>query len=133
MAEKMFFGGENMLGPVEKMIRKYHIPEECVQGLPYDGVLLQFESLEEAEYYSRILQKNRVLHVELNWYAWTVRVFRTDKWALMIKEQHRMAELTDMFFLALKNGKTQKEARKEQEDYCKEHPEYLASFRMIYT
>lgn len=93
----------------------------------------EFGSYNQFSFYWSLFAKKKDLHVETYHYSFCIRVFDLNEYIEMRANSKRSIFLSDLFCLAMRDGMTAEQAKKEQENYCKLHPEYTAAYNMIYT
>lgn len=93
----------------------------------------EFPNYAEYSYYWSLFEKKKGLHVETFFHSFCIRVFDAMEYAEMIATQKRKIELSDLFCLAMREGKTADQAKEEQERFCVLHPEYKPAYDLIYA
>lgn len=92
-----------------------------------------FDNYNQYSFYWSLFAKKKNLHVETYHYSFCIRVFDLNEYTEMKSNNKRSIFLSDLFCLAMRDGKTADQAKEEQSNYCKLHPEYKVAFDMIYN
>lgn len=117
-----------------KTIKKYNISYnvrkmsggiECVE--------ITADNVHEFELITSLFRKMRGVYVDSNFYTFLVRVYDLDDWKKMKRFSNAKIELVNVFYMALRAGKTQDGAKNEQLEYCGDRPEYLDAYNSIYS
>lgn len=93
----------------------------------------EFSNYNQYSFYWSLFAKKKDLHVETYHYSFCIRVFDLHEYEEMRANSKRRSFLSDLFCLAMRDGMTAEQAKKEQEKYCEIHPEYVAAYNTIYA
>lgn len=93
----------------------------------------EFDNYNQYSFYWSLFAKRKDLHVETYHYSLCIRVFDLHEYEEMRANSKRSIFLSDLFCLAMRDGMTADQAKQAQEDYCKQHPEYMIAYNMIYA
>jgi hypothetical protein len=91
------------------------------------------DNVHEFELITSLFRKMRGVYVDSNFYTFLVRVYDLDDWKKMKRFSNAKIELVNVFYMALRAGKTQDGAKNEQLEYCGDRPEYLDAYNSIYS
>ena len=114
---------------ITKLAKKYNLTYEKINNLFYR---FTFKNYDEFSLFFHIFLNKKNLHVESNYPTLSVNVWDLDTWENFKERNIKKSDLVEMFFQALRNGKTQEQARATQEEYCNMHPDYCSAFQEIY-
>lgn len=93
----------------------------------------EFDNYNQYSFYWSLFVKKKDLHVETYHYNFCIRVFDLDEYTEMRANSKRSIFLSDLFYLAMRDGMTSDQAKHEQEKYVALHPEYKTAYNMIYA
>lgn len=122
-----------MNGKIRRIMKRHPFTYSTCRELLEGGVLFGFDSLDECSIAGRILSRNRNLHVKTDPFSWSVKVYTKEDWEKLCVNSRKQTELTEMFYMELRKGKTQDEAKQTQTDFCEAHPDYRKAFEKIYA
>lgn len=123
-----------MKNNILKTIKKYNIVYnvrkmsggvECIE--------ITADNVHEFELITSLFRKTRGVYVDSNFYTLLVRVYDLDEWKKMKRFSDAKIELVNVFYMALRAGKTQDGAKREQLLHCGDRPEYLDAYNSIYS
>lgn len=121
------------LQSVARLARKENLNYKMVtMNTGIQVIDIDFCNKEEFILYSGMIRKRKNIHVESNYRLQFLRVFDLDEYWEHKENDKRISFLSDLFFLEMRIGKTQDEAKETQKAYCIEHPEYNTAYNAIY-
>lgn len=123
-----------MKNSILRTVKKYNLSYRVrVTSSGTEFVEIIAENIPEFEMVASVFRRMRGVYVDSHFYTLCIRVYDLEEWKALKRLSDAKIELVNVFYMSLRAGKSQDDAKREQFSFCAGRPEYLRAYNAIYN